>query len=82
MNSFAVAGLVTAIASLFVPFFGLTGTVGLVLSSLGRAEAKAHRSTKGKSVAGIVISIISIILALGENAVIVLYFLGKLPLTP
>ena len=80
MNNFAVAGFVTSIASLFVPFFGLTSVAGLALSAVGRLQAHYEKGRKSLSVSGMIISIASIVLACAENVFIVLLLLGKITL--
>lgn len=80
MNTYAVAGFVTSIASLLVPFFGLSGTVALALSALGFTQAKFEKSRKGLSLSGLIISIVSIVLACAENVLLLLHYLGKLAL--
>ncbi len=78
MNPYAVTGFVTSLASLLVPFFGLTGIVSLALSSLGLLHAKLEKSRRGLSVAGIIVSIVSIVLAVAENVLLFLYFTKKI----
>ncbi len=78
MNPYAVSGFVISLASILVPFFGLTGVVSLALSSVGLAIAKLEKSRRGLSTAGVIVSIISIVLACAENAVLILLLLGKL----
>ena len=80
MNFFSIAGFVIAVSSLLIPCFGLTGIAGLALSAIGRAQARAEKGRKGFSVAGIVIAIISILLATAENVYLLLYLTGKVPL--
>ena len=78
MNPYAVSGFVISLASILVPFFGLTGVVSLALSSVGLSIAKLEKSRRGLSTAGVIVSIISIVLACAENAVLILLLLGKL----
>ena len=76
MNAYAVTGFVISLASLLVPFFGLTGIVSLALSSLGLMQARLEKSSRGLSVAGIIVSIVSIVLAVAETVFLGLYLLG------
>lgn len=80
MNACAVAGFVSAIASLLVPFFGLTSTIALSLSAIGFHIARMEKGRKGIALAGLIISIVSVVLACAENMVLLLHSLGKLSL--
>ncbi len=57
-NGFAIAGLV---ASLFVCCLGIHVLIGLVLSGVGLATSRKTNSGKGMSIAGIVISLIMLL---------------------
>jgi hypothetical protein len=61
-NGFAVAGLV---ASLFVCCVGIHAVVGLVLSGVGLATSKKTNSGKGMSIAGLVISLVMLVIWAG-----------------
>ncbi len=80
MNDFALAGFVTSLASLFVPFFGLTPVLGLILSAIGKMHAKYEKSKKGLGIAGMILSIISLVIACAENVFLFLLWRGKLEL--
>ena len=61
-NGLSIAGFVVSLVSLVIfGLYGLSGTVGLILSCLGRSEAVKNGDKTGLAVAGIVLGIISII---------------------
>ncbi len=80
MNTYAVAGFVISIASLFTPFFGLSSTIALALSAIGFVQARVEKSRKGLALSGLIISIVSVVLACAENILLLLHYLGKLPI--
>ncbi|NMO91818.1 DUF4190 domain-containing protein [Actinomycetospora sp. TBRC 11914] len=68
-NGLATAGLVVAIIGAVFSFIPLVGTVawvlapiGLVLSVVGLVKSRSARSGRGKSVAGIMLSVIALIM--------------------
>ena len=61
-NGLSIAGFVVSLVSLIVfGLYGLSGTIGLILSCLGRSEAVKNGDKTGLATAGIVLGIISII---------------------
>ncbi len=80
MNAYAVAGFVMAIASLLVPFFGFSSTIALALSAVGFYIARMEKGQKGIALSGVIISIVSVVLACAENILLLLHYLGRLPL--
>lgn len=61
-NGMQIAGFVVSLVSLFIfGFYGLTGITGLILSAIGRSQAKQVGGKTGLGTAGIVLGIISAI---------------------
>lgn len=57
-----IAGFVVSLVSCFIfGFYGLTGLTGLILSAVGRSQAKNSGGSTGLGTAGIVLGIISAI---------------------
>lgn len=64
INSFALAGFITSIISLFLNFWGIVGIVGVVLSSVGLAQISSkHERGSGLAISGIIVGVFSIIYA-------------------
>ena len=64
-NSFAVAGFVIAIVSLFLNLWGLVGAIAVVLSGVALSQInKTNENGKGLAIAGLIIGIISVIYAI------------------
>ncbi len=59
-NGLQIAGFVVSLVSCFI-FYGLTGITGLVLSAIGRSQAKQAGGKTGLGTAGIILGIISAI---------------------
>lgn len=60
-NGLSIAGFVVSLVSLFIlGLYGITGTIGLVLSVVGRSQAVSEGRKTGLATAGIVLGIISI----------------------
>lgn len=60
-NGLSIAGFVVSLVSLFIlALYGITGTIGLVLSAVGRSQAVNEGRKTGLATAGIVLGIISI----------------------
>lgn len=61
-NGLSIAGFCVSLISLFIlGLYGVTGSIGLVLSCIGLSEAKRTGDKTGLAVAGIIIGIVSII---------------------
>lgn len=61
-NGLSIAGFVVSLVSLFIlALYGITGTIGLILSAVGRSQAVSEGRKTGLATAGIVLGIISII---------------------
>ena len=61
-NGLQIAGFVVSLVSCFIfGFYGLAGITGLVLSAVGRSQAKQNGGKTGLGTAGIVLGIISAI---------------------
>lgn len=61
-NGLQIAGFVVSLTTCFIfGFYGLSGITGLVLSAVGRAQAKQVGCKTGLGTAGIVLGIISAI---------------------
>lgn len=59
-NGLSIAGFVVSLVSLFVlGMYGITGTIGLILSCVGRSKAVSDGDKTGLATAGIVLGIIS-----------------------
>ena len=55
-----IAGFVVSLVSLFIfGFYGLSGITGLILSAVGRSQAKQIDGKTGLGTAGIILGIIS-----------------------
>jgi hypothetical protein len=77
-NGLATAGLVVAIIGAvfsFIPFVGTVAwfiaPIGLVLSAVGLVKSKRARSGRGKSIAGIVLSVVALIMCVLYTSVFV-----------
>lgn len=57
-NGLSIAGFIVSLASLFLGLFGITGLVGIVLSAVGRNQAKNSGGKTGLATAGIILGII------------------------
>lgn len=74
-NPMALAGFIVSMCSLVINLFGITALVGLILSIAGYNQIKQGRGRgKGFAIAGIVVGIIDIALA-----IIAILFLASLP---
>lgn len=61
-NGLSIAGFVISLVSCFIfGFYGLAGITGLILSAIGRSQAKKVGGKTGLGTAGIVLGIISAI---------------------
>ena len=59
-NGLCIAGFVISLVSCFIfGFYGMSGLTGLVLSAVGRSQAKRLGGKTGLGTAGIVLGIIS-----------------------
>lgn len=63
-NGIAIAGMVVGIVSIFFNFYCITGVVGLVLSIIGLKKVKEVGSGKPFAIAGLVCSIIGIVIGI------------------
>lgn len=62
-NGLSIAGFVISLATcFFFGFYGISGIVGIILSAVGRSQAKENDGKTGLGTAGIVIGIINVIL--------------------
>jgi hypothetical protein len=75
-NGLATAGLVVAIIGAVFSFIPVVGTVawvlapiGLVLSVVGLVKSRSGRSGRGKSIAGIVLSVVALVMCVLYTAV-------------
>ena len=72
LNRMSVVGFALSCSSLVISFFGLNALVGLILSIVGLSELRfTEERGKGFAVAGIALSLISLIL----NALAIIYLL-------
>ncbi len=63
-NSFALAGFIVSVSSLFLNFWGIVGIIGLVLSSVGISQIKvSNEKGIGMAISGIIIGVFSILYA-------------------
>lgn len=60
-NGLSIAGFVVSCCSMLIGLYGVVGLVGLILSAVGRSQAKNEGSKTGLATAGIVLGIIGII---------------------
>lgn len=59
-NGLQIAGFAVSLVSCFIfGFYGLTGITGIVLSAVGRSQAKQVNGKTGFGTAGIVLGIVS-----------------------
>lgn len=63
-NGLSIAGFVVSCCSLLINFYGIVGLVGLILSAVGRSNAKSEGARTGLATAGNVLGIISLLLGL------------------
>ena len=64
-NGLQIAGFVVSLVSCFIfGFYGLAGITGIVLSAIGRSQAKQANGKTGLGTAGSVLGIISAICGL------------------
>lgn len=61
-NGVAIAGFVVGAVSILWNFYCITGVVGLILSIIGMKKSKESGKNKGFAIAGIVCSIIGIVI--------------------
>ena len=57
-NGLSIAGFVVSLGSMFIGLFGIVGLVGIVLSAVGRNQAKNNGGKTGLATAGIILGII------------------------
>ena len=69
-NGLAIAGFVVGLVSIFLNFYCITGIVGLILSILGLKKSKETGKSKSLAIAGIICSIIGIIVGSAFTSVI------------
>lgn len=67
-NGLSIAGFVVACASMLIDLFGVVGLVGLVLSAIGRSQAKNDGGKTGLATAGIVLGVIGVIWGIAKIA--------------
>lgn len=67
-NGLSIAGFVVACASMLIDLFGVVGLVGLVLSAIGRSQAKHDGGKTGLATAGIVLGVIGVIWGIAKIA--------------
>lgn len=59
-NGLSIAGFVVSLVTCFVfSFFGISGIVGIILSTVGRSQAVNNGGKTGLATAGIVIGVIN-----------------------
>ena len=63
-NGLAIAGFVVGLVSIFLNFYCITGIVGLILSIVGFKKSKETEKGKGLAIAGIICSIIGIVVGI------------------
>ena len=68
-NGLSIAGFVVACASMLIDLFGVVGLVGLVLSAIGRSQAKNDGGKTGLATAGIVLGVIGVIWGIAKIAI-------------
>lgn len=61
-NGVAIAGFVVGLVSIFWNFYCVTGIVGLILSIIGMKKSKEIGSGKGLAIAGIICSIVGLVM--------------------
>lgn len=60
-NGLSIAGFVVSLVSLFMlSLYGISGTIGLILSAVGRSQAVREGRKTGLATAGIILGIIGI----------------------
>lgn len=60
-NGLSIAGFVVSCCSMLIGLFGIVGLVGLILSAIGRSQAKNEGGKTGLATAGVVIGIIGML---------------------
>ena len=60
-NGLSIAGFVVSCCSMLIGLFGVVGLVGLILSAIGRSQAKNEGGKTGLATAGIVLGIIGML---------------------
>lgn len=60
-NGLSIAGFVVSCCSMLIGLYGVTGLVGLILSAIGRSQAKNCDGKTGLATAGIVLGIIGML---------------------
>lgn len=60
-NGLSIAGFVVSCCSMLIGLYGVSGLVGLILSAIGRSQAKSEGSKTGLATAGVVLGIIGMI---------------------
>ncbi len=74
-NGLALAGFITALASLLLNFWGIVGLVATILSGVGLSKVnETGEKGKGMAVAGLCIGIFSIIYGIIQIFVLASYF--------
>ena len=62
-NGLSIAGFVVSLVTLFIfGFYGIGGTVGILLSFFGKQQAKREGGSTSLATAGMVIGLISVFL--------------------
>lgn len=60
-NGLSIAGFVVSCCSMLIGLFGIVGLVGLILSAIGRSQAKNEGGKTGLATAGIVLGVIGML---------------------
>ena len=63
-NGMSIAGFVVACASMLVDLYGVVGLVGLILSAIGRSQAKNEGGKTGLATAGVVLGVVGVVYGL------------------
>ena len=60
-NGLSIAGFVVSCCSMLIGLYGVVGLVGLILSAIGRSQAKNEGGKTGLATAGIVLGVVGIV---------------------
>lgn len=63
-NGLSIAGFVVSCCSMVINLYGIVGLVGLILSAVGRNQAKQNGQKTGLATAGIILGVIGLVYGL------------------